>query len=296
MFWENERSSAEHRCCCAAGSDCRCFSSLHFAARIIIRHLSVNVSSSNLKQGLLGLNERPGGLGTVSPLVSRLTYLGCARAAKFWASRPKRRPTIRMASIQFSCISTANAHEPQTGSGVGKSARPQRSVLDFFHQSVVRIHAIGNDSSHERCSYSVADLDVSEPILYPKLERKFGKFITYEDSPADHLKTEFGFDVLEVARGNFAPQAYRDFIGFYVAQEVLRRAFRDIYGLELEDAFTDYDRAVGSYRRAASQTIPKAFSRGRLGNDGGRVQLASMVRVDFGGSRCRGRSGNSGVR
>jgi Zinc dependent phospholipase C len=114
-------------------------------------------------------------------------------------------------------------------------------------------------------SHYVSDLDghrfavnVGEPILYPKLERKYGKFVTYEDSPADHLKTEFGFDVLEVARGNFASQAYRDFIGFYVAKESLQRAFRDTYGLELQDLFTDFDRAVESYRGAASKIIPKA--------------------------------------
>lgn len=33
-----------------------------------------------------------------------------------------------------------------------------------------------------------------------------------------HVKTEFGFDVLEVAKGRYAPDAYRDFIGFEVAQ------------------------------------------------------------------------------
>jgi len=114
-------------------------------------------------------------------------------------------------------------------------------------------------------SHYMSDLDghryavnVGEPILYPKLQRKYGNFVTYEDSPADHIKTEFGFDVLEVAKGNFAPEAYHDFIGFYVANEVLQRAFRDTYGLELQDVFTDFDRAVGSYRTGTSKAIPKA--------------------------------------
>jgi hypothetical protein len=69
--------------------------------------------------------------------------------------------------------------------------------------------------------------NVGEPILYPQLARKYGNFITYEDSPAGNLKTEFGFDVLEVAKGRFAPEAYHDFIGFYVASPLLERAFRD---------------------------------------------------------------------
>lgn len=100
--------------------------------------------------------------------------------------------------------------------------------------------------------------NVAEPILYPKLRRKFGNVITYEDNPSAHLQTEFGFDVLEVARGNFAPQAYHDFIGFNVARPVLERAFRDTYGLDLKTLFPDFDRAIGSYRRVISNTIPRA--------------------------------------
>jgi hypothetical protein len=100
--------------------------------------------------------------------------------------------------------------------------------------------------------------NVAEPILYPKLRRQFGDVITYEDKPAAHLQTEFGFDVLEVAKGNFAPEAYHDFIGFNVARPVLERAFRDTYGINLKTMFPDFDRAIGSYRRAVSNTIPMA--------------------------------------
>jgi hypothetical protein len=114
-------------------------------------------------------------------------------------------------------------------------------------------------------SHYVSDLDghrygtnVGEPLLYPKLYKKFGNVITYEDDPVAHLKTEFGFDVLQVARGNFAPQAYHDFIGFYVAKDLLQRAFRDTYGLELAGLFGDFDLAIDSYRSAVSRTIPMA--------------------------------------
>ena len=114
-------------------------------------------------------------------------------------------------------------------------------------------------------SHYISDIEVhrfatnpGEPLLYPELRRKYGPVMTYEDNPAGHLKTEFAFDVLEVARGNFAAEAYHDFIGFYVATPVLARAFHDTYGLELQDLFHDFDRTVGSYRRAVSNTIPKA--------------------------------------
>lgn len=100
--------------------------------------------------------------------------------------------------------------------------------------------------------------NVAEPLLYPKLRRKFGDVITYEQNPAAHLKTEFGFDVLEVARGNYAPEAYHDFIGFNVAKPVLQRAFRDTYGFDLTTMFDNFDRSIGSYRRDVSKAIPMA--------------------------------------
>ena len=95
-------------------------------------------------------------------------------------------------------------------------------------------------------------------MLYPALERKFGPIITYEKDPVAHLKTEFGFDVLEVAKGNFAPEAYHSFLGFYVAEALIGRAFHRTYGLELSDLFSDFHRAVSSYRHAVSRTIPQA--------------------------------------
>ncbi len=98
--------------------------------------------------------------------------------------------------------------------------------------------------------------NVGEPLLYPKLRRKFGNVVTYEDKPDAHLQTEYGFDVEEVAKGNFASQAYHDFIGFDVAKPLLERAFRETYGFELSGMFNDFDEAIGSYRHTLSTLIP----------------------------------------
>src|SRR5450631_2928979 len=58
------------------------------------------------------------------------------------------------------------------------------------------------------------------PILYPELRRKYGNDVTYWDNPTAHVRTEFGFDVLQVSLGHYAPDQYRDFIGFEVSREV----------------------------------------------------------------------------
>ena len=95
------------------------------------------------------------------------------------------------------------------------------------------------------------------PLVYPKLKAKFGSLVTYEDAPAEHLKTEFGFDVIQIARGQYAPQTYHDFIGFEVSKPLLQRAFLDTYSVDLGKVFSDIDLALGTYRYSVSRVIPE---------------------------------------
>ena len=97
----------------------------------------------------------------------------------------------------------------------------------------------------------------SVALIYPKLRAKFGPHITYEQKPSAHLKTEFGFDVIQVVRGTYAPSMYHDFIGFEVAKPVLERAFLDTYGLDINSVFGDLDLAIGSFRYAVNTMIPQ---------------------------------------
>ncbi len=94
------------------------------------------------------------------------------------------------------------------------------------------------------------------PILYPKLRKRFGNSVSYADDPSTHLKTEFGFDVLQTARGHYASQAYHDFIGFQVSKDLLDRAFLKTYGLTLKDLFRTLDLSLGTYRFSVSRLIP----------------------------------------
>jgi hypothetical protein len=98
----------------------------------------------------------------------------------------------------------------------------------------------------------------SVPMLYPNVRKKIGDIATYEDNPADHLKAEFGFDVLEIAQERYAPDAYHDFIGFEVATPLLERAFQETYGIPLRSLFTNLDRTLGTYRYTVSSLIPRA--------------------------------------
>jgi Zinc dependent phospholipase C len=99
--------------------------------------------------------------------------------------------------------------------------------------------------------------NVAVAMMYPKLEKKYGPVVTYEEKPSAHMKVEFGFDVDQVAEGNYAPKAYHDFIGFEVSKPVLERAFAKTYSVQMSSVFFGVDLAIGSYRHAVSTVIPR---------------------------------------
>ena len=112
-------------------------------------------------------------------------------------------------------------------------------------------------------SHYASDIDghpaVNEAVAlrYPKLRAKYGKSVRYAQDRTAHLKTEFGFDTLQVAKNRYASDQYHDFIGFKVAQSLLERSFAVVYGLELKDVLTHEDLAIGSYRYSVSTLIPQ---------------------------------------
>ncbi|MHA6250198.1 zinc dependent phospholipase C family protein [Pontibacter sp. CAU 1760] len=93
-------------------------------------------------------------------------------------------------------------------------------------------------------------------LVYPKLKQAHGQEVTYAEDPVSHVKTEFGFDVLQVARGNYASEEYQRFIGFKVADKSLEKAFVETYGLELRDVFLSLPMAIGSYRYTIRGIFP----------------------------------------
>ncbi|HET9837375.1 MAG TPA: zinc dependent phospholipase C family protein [Candidatus Angelobacter sp.] len=92
---------------------------------------------------------------------------------------------------------------------------------------------------------------------FPKLGAKYGPSVTYAQDKKAHIRTEFGFDVVQVAKERYSSDAYHDFIGFEVAKPVLQRAFYKTYGIKLEDMFSDVDLSIGSFRWAVSRAIPE---------------------------------------
>jgi len=92
---------------------------------------------------------------------------------------------------------------------------------------------------------------------FPKLRAKYGSSVTYAENKKAHIRTEFGFDVVQVAKQRYTSDKYHDFIGFEVAKPVLQRAFVKTYGVTLEDIFSDVDLSIGTFRWSISRVIPE---------------------------------------
>jgi hypothetical protein len=144
------------------------------------------------------------------------------------------------------------AHYVRSGDFILAMIRDSKDLNSYaFALGAMAHYAADNDGHRIGTNHAV-------PVLYPKLKTKFGDVITYEQDPLAHVKTEFGFDVLEVAQHRYAPDSYHDFIGFEVAAPLLEQAFQETYGLELKTVLTNEDKVLNSYRRDVSQLLPKA--------------------------------------
>ena len=93
-------------------------------------------------------------------------------------------------------------------------------------------------------------------LQFPKLRAKFGPQVTYGEDAKSHIRTEFGFDLVQIAKQRYTSDSYHDFIGFQVSKPVLERAFLRTYGSELKDVFMNLDLSIGSYRYSISHIIP----------------------------------------
>src|SRR5579862_5201910 len=141
-------------------------------------------------------------------------------------------------------------HYVRTGDFVIALIRESQDLNEYAFALGALAHYAADNDGHRIAT------NLAVPILYPKLRSEFGKTVTYWDNPLSHIRTEFGFDVLQVAQGRYAPDRYRAFIGFQVAKPLLERAFLDTYGMKMTDIFASLDLALGSFRYSVGSIIP----------------------------------------
>jgi hypothetical protein len=141
-------------------------------------------------------------------------------------------------------------HYVRSGDFVRELLIESQDVNEYAFALGALAHYASDISGHPAVNQSVA-------IEYPKLRAKYGGSVKYAQDKTAHLKTEFGFDMVQVAKNRYASQQYHDFIGFQVSKPLLERAFPVVYGMELKEVLTHEDLAIGSYRYSISHMIPE---------------------------------------
>lgn len=142
-------------------------------------------------------------------------------------------------------------HYVRSGDVVESLIRNARDVNEY----AFALGALGHYAS-DNTGHPVA-VNRTVPVMYPKLRAKFGNDVTYVEAPKQHILVEFSFDVLHVASGAYAPDAFHRFIGFEVAEPALERAFLETYAIEMGDLFLDRSLAIGTFRYAVGKAIPE---------------------------------------
>jgi hypothetical protein len=96
-------------------------------------------------------------------------------------------------------------HYVRTGDFVQALLSDSQDLNEYAFALGALSHYISDINGHPYINLSVG-------IEYPELARWYGPAVPYDVDHKAHLKTEFGFDVLQVAKGRYAPENYHNFI------------------------------------------------------------------------------------
>jgi hypothetical protein len=149
-------------------------------------------------------------------------------------------------SVEFSNL----VHYVRSGDFVQELLLQSQDAKEYAFALGALAHYASDIAGHPAVNLAVS-------IQYSKLRAKYGQSVNYAEDHSAHLKTEFGFDMIQVAKNRYASQQYHDFIGFQVSKPLLERTFPIVYGLELKDVLAHEDIAIASYRYAVSRMIPQ---------------------------------------
>lgn len=112
-------------------------------------------------------------------------------------------------------------------------------------------HYIGDTIGHSQA------VNEAVAVEFPKLQKKYGPVVTYEEGEHPHVRTEFAFDVNEISKRRFAPSAYLRHVGLDIPEPLLRRAFFQTYGLDLRKIIGTKRPVMRGYRFSIRRFLPR---------------------------------------
>ncbi len=141
-------------------------------------------------------------------------------------------------------------HYVRSGDFIVNLVNEANTLEEFAFSLGALAHYSADNMGHPTVNRAVA-------LEFPDLRKKFGNEVTYEENPKAHIRTEFGFDVTQVAKNRYTSDRYHDFIGFEISKPVMERAFLDTYNIPLSEVISNEDMAIGTFRRAISRVLPE---------------------------------------
>lgn len=142
-------------------------------------------------------------------------------------------------------------HYVRSGDFITNLIHESHSINELAFSLGALSHYVGDTVGHR---YAV---NISVPEAFPKLATKYGPVVTYEESPHDHIRVEFAFDVDQVGHSRFAPLGYVRHVGFRVPVRLMDRAFYDTYGVTLHSVIGNEFPAFRSYTWSVRRLLPR---------------------------------------
>jgi hypothetical protein len=142
-------------------------------------------------------------------------------------------------------------HYVRSGDFVMALLRNSRDVDEYAFALGALSHYFGDNIGHHDA------VNPATAIGFPKLEKKYGPVVTYDDNPHAHVRVEFAFDVDEASRARIAPGAYLRFIGLRVASRLLAQTFEETYSLPLTKVIGPHRPAFRSYHSSVRGFLPR---------------------------------------
>ena len=143
-------------------------------------------------------------------------------------------------------------HYVRTGDFVVNLFRNAQNANELAFAIGALSHYIGDAEGHSLATNRAV------PLEFPNLGKKYGPVVNYAEGKTQHVRTEFAFDINELAHHRMAPFRYQKHIGLAVPVRQLALAYYQTYGLTKGFSGRREQRInVGAYRFAVRAFIPR---------------------------------------
>ncbi|MGA8042458.1 MAG: zinc dependent phospholipase C family protein [Terracidiphilus sp.] len=143
-------------------------------------------------------------------------------------------------------------HYVRSGDFVVNLFRNARNPNELAFAVGALSHYVGDSVGHSTAT------NLAVPLDFPRLRKKYGLVVSYAEGPHQHVQTEFGFDINEVAHHRMAPINFLRQVGLRVPVRQLALAYYQTYGLTEDFSVVKGRRFnVPGYRFATRTFIPR---------------------------------------